>query len=219
MATTEEMWINTIQEKLDKAKLDESNVRTYIESMKKEIIKKREQFHNVDVNPETVCKGMIINNQVTDRITYTCNKNRNTRNLLNKGIRDREKLIEKAEKKLIQKSLNVSQHKDTLAKAIIFKNNIEIQKKLDREKAEKLEMEMKILHEAEVIKAKQIILDASSISSLSEEIIIKKQLEEKQQENKILTTIPIKPEIIASSSLIPLGIIGILLLYTSRGKK
>ena len=179
--------LNKLQEKLDEAIKDESNVRAFIENMKRENVEKREQFHNVDVNPETVCRPIIMNNQVTDRITYTCNKNRNTRNLLNKSIRDNEKMIKIQEIKLSSKSWNVSQIQDLVLKAKMEFDNLE--------------------------------LDASSISSISEEIIIKKQLEEKQQENKILTLIPIKPEIVATSSLIPLGIIAILLLYSSRGKK
>ena len=214
------LWhINIIQKKLDEAIQDESNIRSYIEGMKRENIERRIRFDNVDVNPETVCKGIVINNKVTDRITYTCNHNRNTRGVLNKAIRNDEKMIKIQEKKLITKSGNVSSLQDSLSRAKIELENLELQKKIEKEKAEKLEIEMQILHEAEVIKAKQIILDASSISSISEEIIIQKQLEEKQQENKIVTLMPIKPEIIASSSLIPLGIIAILLLYTSRGKK
>jgi hypothetical protein len=206
------LWnINKIKEKLDEAIKDVSDSRTYIESMKRENIESWKQFHEIDVNPETVCKPLIMNNQVTDRITYTCNKNRNARSGFRRAINQNVEMIKIQEKKLIAKSGNVLGLQDSLSRAKMEFENLELQKKIEKEKAEKLEIEMQILHEAEVIKAKQIILDASSISSLSEEIIIQKQLEN--------TPIPIKPEIIASSSLIPLGIIAILLLYTSRGKK
>ena len=211
--------IKKMEEKLDEAMKDESNIRSYIEGMKRQNIERQEQRMNIDVNPLTVCKPLIMNNQVTKKVSYTCNKNRNTRFGLNKSIKDDIDMIKIQEAKLGRKMSNISSIQNSLSRAKIEFENLELEKKIEKEKAEKLEMEMKILHEAEVIKAKQIILDASSISSLSEEIIIKKQLEEKQQENKILTPIPIKPEIIASSSLIPLGIIAILLLYTSRGKK
>jgi hypothetical protein len=96
MVTYDEM---KAKEKRDKKLKEIQNIKSFIEGMKRNNDSRWQHYNSIDVNPETVCKPI---GEFPKKWSNQCQKNRDTRGVILRQIRDDEQMIITQQAKLIQ---------------------------------------------------------------------------------------------------------------------